>query len=129
MKNLNEFSRYIIAGVVNTATGYGIFWALLKSTSLGPEIANSIGYAIALGVAFILNRVFVFEGARIFAAAATRFVIAFAIAFLLNQAVLFILFRLLSVRPEIAQIFAMATYTVTFYLLNKHFVFGLRERR
>lgn len=120
---MNELIRYGIAGVINTATGYGVFWVLLRQAAFSPELANAVSYAIALGVAFLLNRFFVFSGAKASAGAVLRFIAAFAASFSLNQAVLFVLFRIFSIPAEIAQVFAMIVYTVVFYLMNKHFIF------
>jgi putative flippase GtrA len=123
-RDLNEAFRYAIAGAANTAAGYGAFWIALRGLRFSPEAANATGYIIALGVAFLLNRFFVFTGARISVPAAVRFLISFAVAFVLNQLVLFLLVRMHSVLPEIAQIFAMVVYTISFYVLNKYVVFA-----
>lgn len=125
---MNEFVRYAIAGFVNTASGYGVFWILLRWVGCSPELANLICYIVALCVAFLLNRIYVFKGATVSAATVLRFFVAFAGAFILNQAVLFVLFRILSIRPEISQIFSMSAYTVGFYLLNKYYVFNISEK-
>lgn len=120
---MNELIKYVVAGLINTATGYGVFWVLLRWVGYSPELANTIGYIVALCVAFLLNLFFVFKGATVSSATVLRFFVAFAGAFILNQAVLFVLFRIFSIRPEIAQIFSMSAYTVGFYLLNKYYVF------
>lgn len=120
---MNELIKYVIAGLINTATGYGVFWMLWRWCGCSPELANAIGYVIALCVAFYLNRFFVFAGADSSMSSILRFFAAFAAAFLLNQAVLIVFFRIFLVPAEIAQAFAMIVYSVTFYLLNKHFVF------
>jgi putative flippase GtrA len=126
---MNELIKYVVAGLVNTATGYGVFWVLLRWVGYSPELANTIGYIVALCVAFLLNRFFVFKGATVSVATVVRFFVAFASAFLLNQVVLFVLFRILSVRPEIAQIFSMSAYTAGFYLLNKYCVFNTSQKK
>ena len=95
---------------------------------MAPEVSNAIGYAAGLAVAFVLNRVFVFEGARLSIAAGVRFAVSFGIAFALNQAVLVALTRGAGMAPELAQVFAMVCYTVIFYFLNKHFVFHAASR-
>lgn len=120
---MNELIKYMIVGLINTATGYGVFWMLLRWVGCSPELANAIGYVIALCVAFYLNRFFVFTGANSSTSSILRFFVAFAAAFLLNQAVLIVFFRIFLVPAEIAQVFAMIVYTVIFYLLNKFYVF------
>ncbi len=128
-KKLNELIKYGVVGVINTAMGYGVFWIFFRWLNFSPEAANAIGYVSALSLAFILNHIFVFSGSTISATSAARFVAAFSIAFLINQIVLLVLFRIFSVPPEVAQIFAMIVYTVVFYLINKNFVFHKRIER
>jgi putative flippase GtrA len=117
-----EILRYVIAGSANTSIGYGVFLVMLLWANLRPELANAVGYGVGLGTAFALNRLFVFKGALFSLGAFVRFSIGFVFAFSLNQAMLLYLVSVLDIRPEIAQVFAMTTYTVFFYLINKYFV-------
>lgn len=119
--------RYIFAGVANTAIGYGVFLALMILFNTKPAYANAIGYGIALIAAFVLNKVFVFNQSTTDRSTIPKFILAFAISFAINQLVLLIIYQGMGVRPEIAQIFAMVSYTVAFYLLNKEFVFNKKQ--
>lgn len=116
--------KYLFAGIANTAIGYGIFLALVTLFNMNPAYANAIGYGAALIAAFLLNRFFVFRQSKANHKTLLKFILAFAISFALNQLVLMIAHRWLGIRPEIAQIFAMFTYTIIFYFLNKKFVFN-----
>lgn len=120
---MNELIRYGAVGVVNTCVGYAIFWVGLRLFGLPPNVANAITYAISLCLSFVLSRYFVFTAAAPARHAAFRFALAFCIAFSLNQMVLFGLTHSGWLIPEIAQLFAMVSYTVAFYLLSKFFVF------
>jgi len=120
--------RYIFAGVANTATGYGVFLALILLFNTKPAYANAIGYGVALIVAFVLNKVFVFNQSTTDRSTIPKFILAFAISFSINQLVLLIVYRGMGVPAEIAQIFAMISYTVVFYLLNKEFVFDKKSQ-
>ncbi|MEW9571389.1 GtrA family protein [Rhodanobacter sp. Si-c] len=126
---LAEVLRYGIAGLINTALGYAIFLGVLAWTRLSPQQANAIGYGVGLSMAFLLNRYFVFAHAKLSFEAALRFVVCFMIAFALNQLVLTLLLRAWHMRSEIAQLFAMATYIIMFYMLNKHVVWGTGSRK
>jgi putative flippase GtrA len=126
--SLSEIAKYTVAGIINTCVGYAVFWIALRWIGFGPAAANTIGYAIALSVSFLLNRFFVFSNSQPFIHAAGRFAIAFCIAFSLNQFVLFILLGTFLLSAEIAQIFAMAAYTLTFYFLSKYFVFVAKQK-
>jgi putative flippase GtrA len=119
--------KYIFAGVANTAIGYGVFLALVTLLNTNPAYANAVGYGVALIAAFSLNKVFVFNQSVTDRSTIPKFIIAFALSFILNQLVLMVAYRWLEIRVEIAQIFAMVTYTVVFYLLNKEFVFNKKQ--
>lgn len=116
--------KYIFAGIANTAIGYGIFLALITLLNMNPAYANAIAYVVALIVAFLLNKTFVFSQSTTDRSTVPKYILAFAISFTLNQLVLMITYRWLGVHAEIAQIFAMTSYTIAFYLLNKEFVFN-----
>ena len=119
---LGELLRYGVAGAVNSLVGYGVFILALDGLALQPQWANAVGYAIGLCMAFVLNRYFVFAGARFSWNAAMRFLLCFGVAFAVNQLVLAGLLHAGLAGPRIAQLFAMAAYTVVFYVLNKHVV-------
>ena len=74
-------------------------------------------------IAFILNKVFVFKSSVKNAVAIPKFIAAFAISFFVNQLVLILFYRLLNSPAAIAQIPAMVSYTVVFYVLNKRYVY------
>lgn len=125
---MKELIKYLVAGFINTAIGYGVFLLLYRVLDYSPEIANTISYMGALCMAFILNRFFVFlHSPTPTTTSAIRFVVAFASAFLLNQAVLFLCIRILLSQPEMGQIFSMISYSVVFYLLNKYYVFSEKK--
>jgi putative flippase GtrA len=118
-----ELLRYALVGVFNTLLGYGIFLLALRYFGLSPAVANAVSYAVALLAAFVLNRLYVFQHAPFSWRSVLRFITAFALAFGINQWVLWALLRW-TVRAEFAQIAAMVTYTLVFYVLNKFFVFS-----
>lgn len=125
---MSELFKYIVSGVVNTVVGYGVFWMLLRGLHSSPEAANAVGYIVALGIAFLLNRFYVFTASKISTYTILRFLMSFAAAFAINQGVLIFLIRFFYVLPEIAQGFSMLAYTISFYISNKYFVFVVNDR-
>lgn len=119
-----QLIKYAMTGVINTLIGYGVFWVLFTRFNIHAEYANAAGYCIALVFAFLLNKVFVFNNSTFHTGMIPRFIAAFLMAFLINQLVLIALHRVVGIRAEIAQILAMGTYTVLFYVLNKRYVFN-----
>ncbi|WP_417665696.1 GtrA family protein [Pseudidiomarina sp.] len=119
----NELVRFILVGAFNTLIGYGVFYILFTYFQLTPYISNAFGYIAALIVAFGLSKQFVFRSTYQ-KGMVTKFIVAFLISFALNQFVLLLMIEYSQLAPEIAQILAMASYTLIFYLLNKYFVFS-----
>ncbi|WP_339495528.1 GtrA family protein [Pseudomonas sp. RA_105y_Pfl2_P56] len=116
--------KYIFAGVANTAIGYGVFLLLVSLFDMNPSYANAIGYVIALIAAFVLNKKFVFNQSTTDRSTIPKFIFAFSISFAINQLILLAGYRWMGLDAEIAQIFAMISYTVAFYVLNKTLVFN-----
>lgn len=120
---MNELLRYLVAGGVNTVVGYGVFWVGLHQLGLHASAANALGYAVALCVAYVLNRVLVFTASTAGGASVVRFMLAFILAFAINQGVLAACIEFFQLRAEFAQVIAMIIYTLVFYFANKYYVF------
>ncbi|MDY0021419.1 GtrA family protein [Arenimonas caeni] len=118
----SEFVRYLASGVVNTLAGYLAFLLALHGLGLGLFAANAASYAVGLTVAYGLNLAFVFRGSRHSGGALARFLAGFAAAYAVNLGVLALAHGQAGLRAELAQVAAMAAYTVSFYLINRHFV-------
>jgi putative flippase GtrA len=123
---VGELIRYGFVGLVNTALGYAIFLGFLWWAGLSTQVSNALGYGIGLSVAYVLYRYFVFKGATFSIRSATRFILCFVVAFALNQVALWLLTGKIHVRPELAQIVAMAIYTAVFYTMNKYIVWATK---
>ncbi|MBH9578842.1 GtrA family protein [Inhella proteolytica] len=116
-----EFLRFLLAGLANTALGYAVFLVLHQGLGLQAGWANAWSYGAGLLQALLLNRWFVFQQARLSAPAVLRFALGFGLCFGLNQAVLHALLGL--GRPAaLAQLAAMASYTLSFFVLNRAWV-------
>ena len=125
-------SRFGLVGLANTALGFGVIAALDIGLGVNRQVANALGYGAGMVLSFVLNRTFVFRSRDRSRATAPTFVASLLIAFCLNQAVLFVVSQVLGhSTPErlAAQLVAMASYTVAFFLLCRLWVFrGARER-
>jgi putative flippase GtrA len=119
-----ELLRYAAAGVANTVVGYAVFLVLLHVAGAPPLVANVGCYVIGLMIAYALNLSFVFRGASHSWRAVARFLAGAGAAWLINAAVLTTGVRGFGFPAEIVQVFAMAAYTGSFYLINRHFVWA-----
>ncbi|MNW12011.1 GtrA-like protein [compost metagenome] len=73
-----------------------------------------------------MNLMFVFKHSRHSIKSIARFLAGFAAAYLINIAVLEFFTKKIGMAAEIAQILAMASYTITFYLINKHLIWKIK---
>lgn len=119
-----QLLKYLIVGIVNTLVGYGAFLVFVRALQITPEIANALSYALALTIAFTLNKIYVFERAAVTWRAIAKFIISFLVSFTINQLVFILTYRALGFSAEISQLPAMIAYTLIFYALNKYFVFS-----
>ena len=130
--NLIQVARFSAVGLVNTIVGLGIIWESMY-LGLGYVKANILGYTVGMIVSFTLNSRWTFsqrtkKGDTKDATYALRFLIAFLIAWSANYMVLILFVRSLNLSQYIAQLGAMATYTVVFFLLCRIFVFSAENR-
>ena len=110
--------KYAISGIVNTAAGYATFLIVYYIFAFNILVANAIGYA-----AFAMNHYYVFKHKDRERGAILRFIPGFIIAFLINQVVLWVANVIFGLAAAVAQIVAMISYTLCFYLINRYYVF------
>jgi putative flippase GtrA len=124
---MNQFPRFLLVGVANTALGYAVIFGCMYLAKLSPELSNAAGYAVGFLVSYFLNRHFTFRSAQRRSTELVRFGIVFLIAYTANLAVLIVLVRTLEVHAGLSQIIAGVIYIGTAYMLNKHYVFRSSE--
>lgn len=125
---LRQALRFGAVGMVNTAVGLGTIWGAM-ALGAAPLPANAIGYGVGLCVSFLLNRAWTFRRAAAGRGGGTlgeagRFLAAFALAWSLNAGVVWALLRITAISPYLLQVAGMATYTITFFLLCRAWVFA-----
>lgn len=122
-----EVLRYLSVGVLNTLVGLSVIWGLIL-LGAPPVPANLGGYVAGLMIAFFLNRAWTFR-ATARPRQALRYIAAFGLAYGINLAILTVGLALLDLHGFLAQLPALAGYTVSFFLLCKFFVFGPGRKR
>ena len=76
-----SFLRFSAVGVINTALGLTIIFALMRFGGVQYIAANAIGYAVGTVVSFILNRSWTFYHKGPVLSSAVRWVLVIAIAY------------------------------------------------
>lgn len=120
---LRRLIPFLVTGVTNSIVGFSVIFLCL-AVGTGGIAANVIGYAVALTCSFVLNRHYVFgvRGAISYAEIG-RFLLVFSIAFSINMGVLLMTQSVLGESSAVAQVIAVAAYTLVFYPLSRLFVF------
>jgi len=118
-----KFARFLMVGVVNTIAGYSVILFLQYGAGLTPLLANAGGYLVGWAVSYGLSRRFVFASKRSHWDSLPSYVVAALGCYGVNAAVLHGALTLLELPGAAAQAVAMASYTVSFYLVNRHVVF------
>ncbi len=118
--------KFIGGGAFNTLLGGGFILVLQSMAGWSPSLANAGGYALGIPSGYLLNRFFVFNENRGRQKRAPAYVAAVAAAFLANQAILALLstFSTGPVWAAASQLAALATYTLTLFLLCRFWVFA-----
>lgn len=115
--------RFLLTGLANSAVGWAVIFGGLWAGMSGLA-ANAAGYGVGLLLSFTLNRRFVFgvTGA-VSGREVARFLAAFGIAYVINVGVLMAAQKVLGANNPLAQLPALASYIVIFFLLSQRFVF------
>ena len=115
----SRFFRFLVSGAINTAVTFGIYLLFLPVFSY--PISYSIAYVIGIGVAYFLNRAFVFrahQGARSALLLPLVYVAQYGIGILM----LWLLIDQLKLSEEIAPLVVIVVTIPLTYLLTR-FVF------
>jgi putative flippase GtrA len=126
MSELWLASRFIAAGLVNTTVGIGVILALDVGLGLRPAIANAVGYAIGICIAWVMHRRFVFRTTETGWKVKARYLATVTLAFALNQVVLAGVGHVTGGAPEariVAQVLAVVTYSAVQFILMRTWVF------
>jgi putative flippase GtrA len=101
---LLQFSRFLVAGAVNTAISYAICFALLGFVPY--LVAYTIAYVIGIGMSYLLMTQFVFRTPRRLTTA-IRFPLVYVAQYVTGSAVIVLLVEAWNVRPAVAAIIAI----------------------
>ncbi|TAJ71611.1 MAG: GtrA family protein [Phenylobacterium sp.] len=118
--------RFGIVGVLNTIVGYSVIAGLDLGLGVDSHLANAVGYVVGIVFSYFLQRSFVFASQRGHRQTVVSYAIAAGLAFLINQGVLAVALRVigdLEWQRALAQLVAMASYSIAFFILMRLWVF------
>lgn len=115
----SQFRRFILAGSFNTLNGY--FWILsLQAITDQPFLSNSLGYAIAGILGYVIHARFTYKE-QPKARSALLYAIVASICFIINLVLLSLCLKLLP--PFLAQFTAITGFIIASYIGQSRFVF------
>ncbi|WP_241981638.1 GtrA family protein [Cryobacterium sp. TMT1-19] len=119
--------RFLVIGGVNTVVGYGLFAALdlyvFAGIPFGYLLSLALSYTIAITLAFILYRRFVFHVTGQIWTDLTRFVSVYLVSIGVNAVALPILIELFGLNSLIAQAIVLVCTTLISFFGHRKFSF------
>ena len=124
---VSQLIRFLLVGVVNTAIQYVVFVVLYEVVGINYLLASIAGYCLGVLNSYLLNRRWTFASgnARILPEA-VRFTTVNLLALGANTGLLFVLVSTQSIRPRIAQLWAITASVSVNFILNKTWTFRQR---
>ena len=95
-----EVLRFILAGVLNTALGYGLYCGLLLVSTY--PVAYTISYVAGIFISYILNCMFVFR-TRPSMRSAVRYPLIYVVQYVFGITLVTVLVRGVGLDPRIAE--------------------------
>ena len=119
-----SFLRFSAVGVINTALGLAIIFALMRFGGVQYIVANAVGYAVGTVVSFVLNRSWTFYHKGPVLGSAVRWVLVIAIAYGANVCAVILSHEYFGIDRYISQGLGMVAYTGLSYIGGRFFAFA-----
>ena len=121
---LRQSIRFVAVGIVNTATGLSIIYAVMFFFKANPVVANVIGYAVGLCVSFALNRVWTFNSRKPIAHVLPKYLFVAGVSYLLNLGTVIAAMSYFGIDRYVAPLLGTCVYTGCMFLGCRWFVFA-----
>lgn len=119
-----QFSKFLAVGVLNTALQYGVFIVLFGIAGINYLVASIAGYCLGMVNSYFLNRRWTFASGNVrILDEAVRFATVNLAALGTNAGLLFLLVSVQNMRPQFAQLWAIAGSVSINFVLNKFWTF------
>jgi putative flippase GtrA len=115
--------KFVIVGVANSTVGLLAIYMFKWQAGFGDVAANASGYAVGLGLSFMLNRAWTFRHSGPKLRALILFLLVFVVAYSVNLITLIMLIEVLHVNPYFAHALSLVPYTIVSYLGARYFAF------
>lgn len=126
-ERFREFFCYGIFGVITTIVNFAVFWVLSDVLGVYYMIANVIAWVIAVAVAFVTNKLWVFESknwkSTIWIPECIGFVTARLATGLLDMGLMYLMVSIIGMPKMCAKLISDVVVTIGNYVLSKLLVF------
>lgn len=130
-KRHKEGLLYLFFGGVTTLVSFAVFWLFEGPLGWNELVANLVSWVVAVAVAFITNRIWVFASEARGAAALLYEVITFyasrVATFLIEEGILLLFVTLLALPAMPVKVVASVVVVILNYVLSKLFVFRKKK--
>ncbi|PZA09411.1 hypothetical protein DNX69_25290 [Rhodopseudomonas palustris] len=123
-----QLLRYGLAGIFNTAIGISVIYVAMYALRLNYVYANIAGYAVGIGVAFLLNRTWTFQHSGAWLSSFIRWLLVVGTAYLFNLGVIVGMRQGFGMDPYLVQAAGIFTYTTISFLGGRYFAFATPAR-
>lgn len=118
---LTQLAKFTIAGVINTAVDWAIFFSLYNLLQVNPVVAQAISFTVATIISFFINTIWVFNTTK--AKTKRRLIIEFfvlnLIALGITTVLIYLFIEQLHINELLAKILTTAITMVYNYITRK----------
>jgi putative flippase GtrA len=124
LSNRDSIIRFIAVGLLNAIFYFCLFTIFWKGLNINYNIAITIAYAIAIVSYFFLTRHFTFaSNNNPIKNQVLRFIVLLVLNYFITLAIVHNTVKILLLSPNLGVLFAIATTTISSYLIGKFWVF------
>ena len=120
---LPEFARFIVVGLLSTATHFGVLTLLYKKLSVGIVVASILAFGCSLVVSYLCNRSFTFRSEVSHQHGAPRYLLVTLAGLLWNVSLIYFMVEALLINYYISFLCMSIVVSLNNYLLSKQWVF------
>ena len=121
--SIERLWRYYLAGIVNTAFGYGLY-ALFVALGLNMYLAQIVAHLLGMAFNYVTYSRHAFHDSNV---SKSRFVASYAVNYLLGLGALWAISQVVA-SPYLAGFIAVGIVSLINYFILKHWVFTAREK-
>lgn len=130
-KKYKEVIMYLIIGVLTTVINYVIFVVAVKC-GLEELISNIIAWTITVIVAYILNKLFVFESKSFERSIITKEIISFTVSRIatlgVEELILLVFVKIIGLNAYVIKLIANVVVIILNYIFSKFIIFKKDKR-